>query len=198
MRAQCARGATRGRAGCEHEVRHRDAHEGAGQLREDVRGHLPPRNVRRPAASARVTAGLKWAPEIGPNVRISATSAAPVAMVFARSAIATFPPARRSPMMPEPTTVASSRAVPSPSATVRRAKSTCIARRRRQQEGEASTAGWRGARRARSTCCHPPSSRGHRPSPRTATSQSSSSFNGAAHLELRRPAHHLRFCRACR
>ena len=34
-------------------------------------------------ASASVTAGLKWAPEIGPKARISATSAAPVASVFA-------------------------------------------------------------------------------------------------------------------
>ena len=31
---------------------------------------------------------------------MSATSTAPVASVFARSAIATFPPASRSPMMP--------------------------------------------------------------------------------------------------
>src|SRR4051812_7892717 len=34
---------------------------------------------------------------------MSATKAAPVAIVFASSAIAMFPPARRSPMMPEPT-----------------------------------------------------------------------------------------------
>jgi len=55
-------------------------------------------------ASARVTAGLKCAPETGPNVRIRATSAVPVATAFARSAIAMFPPQRRSPMIPEPTT----------------------------------------------------------------------------------------------
>ncbi len=37
-------------------------------------------------ASARVTAGLKCAPEIDPNAKIKATKAAPVATVFARSA----------------------------------------------------------------------------------------------------------------
>ena len=51
---------------------------------------------------------------------ISTTSAAPVASVFASSAMATFPPARRSPMMPEPTTAASRNAVPSASAASRR------------------------------------------------------------------------------
>src|SRR5580658_5270506 len=45
---------------------------------------------------------------------------APVAMLFARSAIATFPPASRSPMMPDPMTAANRKAVPSPSATARR------------------------------------------------------------------------------
>src|SRR5207302_3371497 len=77
----------------------------------------PPQN-----ASASVTAGLKWAPEMGPKVRIKATSAAPVASVFASSATATLPPARRSPMMPEPTTAASSIAVPTASATRRRSR----------------------------------------------------------------------------
>jgi hypothetical protein len=62
---------------------------------------------------------LKCAPETGPNVRIRATSAPPVAIVLARSATATFPPDRRSPMMPEPTTVASSIAVPTASAVAR-------------------------------------------------------------------------------
>ena len=77
------------------------------------------RPARRAAARRRrrrVTTGLKWAPEIGPKVRMSAISAAPVASVLARSATAMFPPARRSPMMPEPTTAATSSAVPSASA----------------------------------------------------------------------------------
>ena len=53
-----------------------------------------------------MTAGLKCAPEIGPNVKIKVVSAAPVASVLASRAIATLPPASRSPMMPEPTTAA--------------------------------------------------------------------------------------------
>src|ERR1700677_1522121 len=72
-------------------------------------------------ASANVTAGLKCAPEMGPNASISATRAAPVAIVFARRATATFPPASLSPMMPDPMTAANRKAVPRASATARRA-----------------------------------------------------------------------------
>src|SRR5436190_8387299 len=54
---------------------------------------------------------------------ISTTSAAPVAMALARSAMAEFPPASRSAMMPEPTTAISRKAVPSASAASRRARS---------------------------------------------------------------------------
>ena len=71
----------------------------------------------RCSATTMVTAGFKCAPEMLPTARIIATSAAPVAIVFARSAIATLPPLRRSPMIPDPTTAASSIAVPSASAT---------------------------------------------------------------------------------
>ena len=60
------------------------------------------------------------APEMGPNVRISVTSPAPVASVFASRATATFPPASDSPMMPEPMTTATSSAVANSSATARR------------------------------------------------------------------------------
>src|SRR5580698_7985707 len=45
---------------------------------------------------------------------------APVASVLASSAMATFPPARRSPMIPDPTTAARRNAVPRNSATARR------------------------------------------------------------------------------
>ena len=50
------------------------------------------------------------------------------AIVLARSAMATFPPARRSAMIPEPTTVASSSAVPTSSASTRRTRSGLMAR----------------------------------------------------------------------
>src|SRR5437764_11316565 len=56
---------------------------------------------------------------------MSATSAPPVASALASSATATLPPANRSPMMPDPTTVARRRAVPSASATRRRAIVNC-------------------------------------------------------------------------
>src|SRR3981081_4340156 len=77
-------------------------------------------------ASARVTAGLKCAPEIGPNARIRATSAVPVATAFASSATATLPPANRSPMMPEPTTAISRKAVPNASVAARRTTASLL------------------------------------------------------------------------
>src|SRR5687767_5705540 len=54
---------------------------------------------------------------------ISTTRMAPVAMVLPSSATATFPPARRSAMIPDPTTVATSIHVPRNSATARRGRS---------------------------------------------------------------------------
>src|SRR2546423_12064885 len=78
-------------------------------------------SIPRRHASANVTAGLKCAPEIAPNVRIRATSVAPVAIVLASSAMATLPPDKRSPMMPDPTMAASNSAVPNPSDATRRA-----------------------------------------------------------------------------
>src|SRR5438105_1244661 len=78
------------------------------------------------AASAKVTAGFMCAPLIGPKVRISATSAPPVASALASSATARFPPARRSAMIPLPTTAASSSAVARLSATNRRPRPRLI------------------------------------------------------------------------
>src|SRR6187399_141365 len=68
-----------------------------------------------------------WAPEIAPKVRINATKPAPVAMVFAKRAIATLPPARRSAMIPEPITMASKSAVLTSSAAALRARSGAAA-----------------------------------------------------------------------
>ena len=63
-----------------------------------------------------MTAGLKWAPEIGPSMVIRTARMAPVASVLPISATASFPAARFSAMIPEPTTVASRNRVPSASA----------------------------------------------------------------------------------
>src|SRR5471032_3234841 len=57
---------------------------------------------------------------------ISTTSAAPVARALASKAMARFPPASRSAMMPEPTTAISKAAVPSASAVRRRGRSAGI------------------------------------------------------------------------
>ena len=102
----------------EHHVRDRDAEERTGHLRDEIDGHLPPREPALARVGER-DRGIEVGPAHGPNVRIKATSPAPVAIVLARSAMATFPPARLSPMIPEPTTVARSIAVPTSSATAR-------------------------------------------------------------------------------
>ena len=65
----------------------------ADNLRGDVGGRRRPAAVRARNAKAMLTAGLKCAPEIGPNVRISTARMAPVGSVLQSSASAPFPPA---------------------------------------------------------------------------------------------------------
>ena len=96
-------------------MRRRDPAERARDLRREIPGHFSPGKpaLRRVAS---VTAGLKCAPEIGPNVRISATSMAPGRQRVGKQRDRDVSTRERSPIMPEPTTAASSNAVPSPSA----------------------------------------------------------------------------------
>ncbi len=71
--------------------------------------------MSRRTAKARVTAGLRCAPDTGPSTVIKTTRIAPVAIVFPRRATAESS-ARVSAMMPEPTTVATRTPVPTASA----------------------------------------------------------------------------------
>ena len=87
----------------------------------DVRRSRPTTQAALRCVSQSSTAGLKCAPDTGPNVRIRHTSAAPVATLFASRATATFPPDSSLPMIPEPTTAAARRAVPMNSAARARA-----------------------------------------------------------------------------
>src|SRR5687767_10178947 len=60
------------------------------------------------------------APEIGPSMVIRTNRIDPVAMVLASRATASFPPASRSAMIPEPITQANRKKAPIPSAASRR------------------------------------------------------------------------------
>jgi hypothetical protein len=77
--------------------------------------------MRLQSRSVSVTAGLKWAPEMDPNVRISANSPAPVAVEFSNSSRPALPGDSRCAAIPDPTTIASSSAVPMASAVSSRA-----------------------------------------------------------------------------
>ena len=105
------------------------ARERSRNLRRYVRGYVMPRDSALKCVGQR-HGWIEMRPEIGPKAKMSATRAAPVAIVFAKSAIATLPPANRSPMIPDPTTEASNRAVPTASATTRRPTSFLRARLR--------------------------------------------------------------------
>ena len=69
--------------------------------------------------STSVTAGLKWAPDTAPNIRIRPISAPAVAAAFSSSCRPTSSGDRRLAMIPEPITAMISRPVPSASATSR-------------------------------------------------------------------------------
>ena len=67
----------------------------------------------------RETTGLKCAPEIGPRAKIKAISPPVVAAAFSSNCKPTSLGERRCAMMPEPTTTATKKAVPIPSANKR-------------------------------------------------------------------------------
>ena len=64
----------------------------------------------------KLTAGLKCAPEIDPNILIITYNMAPVAMVFPKRAIPIFPLEIFSAMIPEPITTEINKNVPMNSA----------------------------------------------------------------------------------
>src|SRR5688500_12134847 len=78
---------------------------------------MPPR-----MRSASVTTGLKWAPDTFPKARMSAISPKAVAIEFSSSCSPSSPGESRWAKIPEPTTMATSRPVPTASATTPRAR----------------------------------------------------------------------------
>src|SRR5438270_7457063 len=101
---------------------------------------MPPKN-----RSASVTTGLKWAPDTDPNARISATSPPAVAVEFSSNCSPTSPGDNRTAAIPDPTTTATSNAVPTASAVRRRARVGLNGPRQRSAARPAAlTGGWHG------------------------------------------------------
>jgi hypothetical protein len=65
---------------------------------------MPCPDLRPSHQSARLTTGLKWAPDTGPKIRISTASASMVATEFSSNSNPTSAGLSRAAMMPEPTT----------------------------------------------------------------------------------------------
>src|SRR5437763_2160769 len=93
----------------------------SGMYASRSRRLIPPKN-----ASARLTTGLRCAPDTAPTARMIAIRPAAVAAEFSNSCSPTLPGDSRCAAMPEPTTTATRRAVPRNSATARRARSDRI------------------------------------------------------------------------
>src|SRR3954471_12688484 len=87
----------------------------AGTYTRASRVDMPPKQ-----RSASVTTGLKWAPETEPNARMSATRPPAVAIEFSSSCSPVSFGERRWAKMPEPTTTATRRPVPTASAVALR------------------------------------------------------------------------------
>jgi hypothetical protein len=105
----------------EHQVSYGDSGNRSSDPCRNVEGNISPDSLALPRVSERHD-GIEVGPETGPKARIKDISTAPVAIEFARRAMATLPEESRSPMMPEPTTAARRKSVPKNSAVMRRAR----------------------------------------------------------------------------
>jgi hypothetical protein len=102
----------------EHHIRRSDSNEGPSELRAEIGWHVAPRK----ALLGRVGQGNGWVEVCSGNRSKSQNQrdeSCTRGKGIGQQSMATFFPARRSPMMPEPTIAASSRAVPAASAAAR-------------------------------------------------------------------------------